>query len=99
MANTDWLVSWDWCEFTSLLTTLLTWVKPWQEAFGWSRAEIGTAVAYDRYLILAAPLAGKLIDRYGLRLYRQFSLLYAFGLLAVSKMTGELWLYYVLAVS
>jgi MFS family permease len=77
------------------------WVKPWQEAFGWSRAEIGTGQSLMTVtLILSAPLAGKLIDRYGLRSVSTISLLlYAFGLLAVSKMTGELWLYYVLAVS
>ena len=64
-------------------------------------AEIGTGQSLMTVtLILAAPLAGKLIDRYGLRSVSTISLLlYAFGLLAVSKMTGELWLYYVLAVS
>ena len=77
------------------------WVKPWQEAFGWSRAEIGTGQTLSTLtLILAAPLAGKIIDRYGLRNVTTISLLlYALGLLAVSNMTGELWLFYALVVS
>ena len=71
------------------------WVKPWQEAFGWSRAEIGTGQTLSTLtLILAAPLAGKIIDRYGLRNVSTISLLlYALGLLAVidsSLFTGKL---------
>ncbi|MGI9292358.1 MAG: MFS transporter, partial [Pseudomonadales bacterium] len=76
------------------------WIKPWQEAFGWTRTEIGTGHSLMTLtIVLTAPIAGKVIDRYGLRSVSTISLfLYAFGLLAVSKMSGELWLYYLLVV-
>ena len=76
------------------------WIKPWQEEFGWSRTEIGTAQTLSTLvLVLTAPLAGKLIDRYGLRLVATISLfLYGLALYAISNMTGELWLLYTLFI-
>lgn len=76
------------------------WIKPWQEEFGWSRTEIGTAQTLSTLvLVLTAPLAGKLIDRFGLRLVSSISLiLYGISLYAISKMNGELWILYLLFI-
>ena len=72
------------------------WIKPWQDEFGWTRTEIGTAQTLSTLvLVLTAPFAGKLIDRYGLRLVSTISLfLYGLTLYGVSKMNGELWMLY-----
>ena len=76
------------------------WVKPWQEAFGWSRTEIGTGQSLSTLVIvLMAPFAGRLIDRYGLRSVATISLfLYGLVLWATSQMTGSLWMFYGLMV-
>lgn len=77
------------------------WIIPWQEAFGWTRAEIGfSATLTTITLVLSAPFAGQLIDRFGLRKVSTLSLLlYAAGLFLVSKMNGELWMFYGLTVA
>ena len=47
------------------------WIRPWQADFGWSRAEIGGAQTISTLvLIMTAPLAGLVIDRFGLVLNR-----------------------------
>ena len=52
------------------------WVRPWQEEFGWTRAEIGgmTSIAVV-VMMICAPFAGRLIDRFGLRYVTSISLL------------------------
>ena len=72
------------------------WIIPWQTEFGWSRTDIGGAQTISTLvLVLSAPLAGQLIDRYGLRQVATLSLgLYAIGLLCISQMNGQLWLFY-----
>lgn len=76
------------------------WIKPWQAEFGWTRTEIGTAQTLSTLvLVLTAPFAGKLIDKYGLRKVSTISLfLYGLTLYATSKMTGQLWLLYFLFI-
>ena len=76
------------------------WIRPWQDEFGWSRAEIGAGQMISTIIfILIAPFAGKLIDRFGLRLVTPVSLiLFAFGLFLVSRMNGDLTTYYGLIV-
>ena len=76
------------------------WVKPWQEAFGWSRTEIGTGQSLSTLVIvLTAPFAGRLIDRYGLRSVASISLLlYGLVLWATSHMTGSLIMFYGLMI-
>ena len=76
------------------------WIKPWQTEFGWSRTEIGTAQTLSTLvLVLTAPIAGRLIDRYGLRLVSTISLvLYGIGLYAITKMNGTLWMLYLLFI-
>lgn len=74
------------------------WVKPWQDDFGWTRGEIGLGQGLSTLiLVLMAPFAGRLIDKYGLRKVSTISLfLYGLSIYAVSKMTGALWMYFVL---
>jgi MFS family permease len=76
------------------------WVIPWQEEFGWSRAEIGAAQVFSTAtLIVTAPFAGRLIDRFGLRIVTAVSLiLFALGLFFVSRMNGSLFVYYAIVV-
>lgn len=74
------------------------WVKPWQEEFGWTRAEIGLGQGLGTMaIVLGAPLAGLLIDRYGLRRMASISLiLYGAGIYLISTMSGGLWIFYVM---
>lgn len=74
------------------------WVIPWQESFGWTRAEIGGGgFVMTMTLILTLPIAGKLLDRFSMRLVVTLSLLlYAIGLFSVSQMNGNIWVYYTL---
>lgn len=77
------------------------WIIPWQEAFGWTRAEIGFAATLTTLtLVLSAPFAGQLIDHFGLRKVATLSLiLFAAGLFAISRMNGSLWVFYALTVA
>jgi MFS family permease len=48
--------------------TLGTFVRPLQAEFGWSRGEIQTAILFSTGLaVIAAPLAGELVRRFGIR--------------------------------
>ncbi len=77
------------------------WTRPWQEEFGWSRAEIGGQQSIAVIMmILFAPVAGRLIDRYGLKWVTSLSLLiYGVLLLGFTKMTGDLWQLYALSAT
>lgn len=76
------------------------WIRPWQMEFGWSRAEIGLATSMGTVaLVIAAPFAGGVIDRFGVRRVVTTSLLlFAAGLFGVSRMNGSLGLFYGLAI-
>ena len=77
------------------------WTRPWQAEFGWSRAQIAAQQSLAVVIImLAAPLAGKLIDRFGIRLIAPSSLAaYGLAYLALSTMQGSLtFLYFVTMV-
>ncbi|MEO0486907.1 MAG: MFS transporter [Pseudomonadota bacterium] len=51
-----------------LFYTFGLWIVPWQDEFGWSRAQIGGAqTAATIILIAAVPLAGRAIDMFGIR--------------------------------
>lgn len=71
-------------------------IKPLETEFGWTRAEIGVGSFISVIVIaLTAPLAGRLIDRLGLRVVSTVSLLiYASGIYALSRMNGSLTAYY-----
>lgn len=77
------------------------WVLPWQEEFGWSRAEIGAQQSISVItMMLLATFAGRLIDKHGLRLITTISLAgYGVLLLGFTLMTGALWQLYTLAVA
>ena len=67
-------------------------IRFWQEEFGWSRAEIGaqTSIAVI-VMVLSAPLAGRLLDRYGIRLVASISLtLFAVTLYSVRHVVDSL---------
>lgn len=73
-------------------------VRPLEQDFGWSRAEIGLAgLVAVVTLSLTAPIAGSVIDRFGIRSVATLSLLlYGIGLLALSQMSGSLTVYYLI---
>ncbi len=72
------------------------WVRPWQDEFGWTRAEIGAQQSISVVvMMLLATFAGRLIDRYGLKRVTTISLLgYGVLLLGFTQMTGDLWMLY-----
>ena len=75
------------------------WIRPWQEEFGWTRAEIGLQQSISVVvMMLLAPLVGRLIDRYGLRRVTAICL-FGYGLfLAVFPfMSGALLVLYALS--
>ena len=76
------------------------WVQPWQEEFGWSRAEIGIGSGLSTLaIVVGAPFAGSLIDKYGLKIMATMSLLlYGSCLYAFSRLDGSLWLFYLLFI-
>ena len=76
------------------------WVRPWQEEFGWSRAEIGAQQSLSVLtMMLLATFAGRLIDKYGLKIVTTLSLAgYGVLLLGFTVMSGALWQLYALAV-
>ncbi|MFK7775800.1 MAG: MFS transporter [Saprospiraceae bacterium] len=76
------------------------WIKPWQEAFGWTRAEIGLGQGLSTLaIVLGAPFAGWLIDRFGLKKVATISLiLYACCLYLISNMNGSLSIFYALCI-
>ncbi len=76
------------------------WVIPWQEEFGWSRAQIGLGQGLAALvLVVGSPFAGSMIDKYGLRNLAALSLLlYGIGYFLFSYMNGPIWLYYLIAL-
>lgn len=77
------------------------WVLPWQEEFGWSRAEIGAQQTISvLVMMLLATFAGRLIDRYGLRRVTTISLAgYGVLLLGFTLMNGPIWQLYLLSAA
>ena len=77
------------------------WVRPWQDEFGWTRAEIGAQQSISvLVMMLLATFAGRLIDRHGLRLVATVSLAgYGVLLLGFTLMNGALWQLYLLSAA
>ncbi|MGC6534258.1 MAG: MFS transporter [Parvibaculales bacterium] len=75
------------------------WVRPWQDEFGWTRAEIGAQQSISVIvMMLLATFAGQLIDKYGLKKVTTISLAgYGFLLLGFTQMSGPIWQLYVLS--
>jgi len=76
------------------------WIRPWQEEFGWSRAEIGFGqMLMTVTIVICAPFAGALIDRLGLRRVSIISmLLYSLGIYSFIFIKGSLGFYYFLMI-
>ena len=75
------------------------WIRPWQEEFGWTRAEIGFQQSISvLVMMLLAPLVGRLIDRFGLRRVTALCLLgYGLFLAIFPFMSGTLLILYALS--
>ena len=75
------------------------WVRPWQEEFGWTRAEIGFQQSISVLVLMAlAPVVGRLIDRYGIRPVTAISLIgYGCFLLLFPFMDGSLTMLYAIS--
>lgn len=71
-------------------------VAPFEEAFGWGRGEIQTAILFSTGLgVLCAPLAGWMVRRLGLRMTILPGLCgLALSLALAGSMTGALWQLY-----
>ena len=69
------------------------WIRPWQAEFGWARAEIGAMQTLSVLtMMVLATFAGRLIDKYGLKIVTTASLAgYGILLLGFTLMTGALW--------
>lgn len=76
-------------------------VRPLQDAFGWSRSQLSLAsFAATMTIVLCAPLAGQAIDRFGVRAPAAFSMAaLALGFTALSAMTGGFALYLIIQVA
>ncbi len=83
-----------------LFYTFGLWIVPWQEEFGWSRAQIGGAQGVAAIsLIMVVPLVGLAIDRFGIRRIAITSmLLFAASTYAAVFLTGSIWMLYGLMV-
>lgn len=78
-------------------TVFSLFIKPLEDAFGWSRGEIGLAHMASVAAAISAPFLGRIIDRTGTRgpLLISFMLLGLFWLL-LAAMPGPIILYYLL---
>lgn len=76
------------------------WIKPFQEEFGWTRAEIGLGQGLTTLaIVVGAPFAGGLIDKIGLKKMATISLfLYGVCIYLFSLMSGSLWMFYLLSL-
>jgi MFS family permease len=70
-------------------------VRPLQEEFDWTRSSLGTVSFLTTIaVVFSAPLAGSLVDRFGVRLTAMFSAgALAAGFLALGQMNGGFVLY------
>ncbi len=73
-------------------------VKPLEDAFGWSRTEINVSLSIGLISGLIAPLIGIVIDRYGSRHLVTGSLLLVAAAFFVRVGMSELWHWYLSAV-
>lgn len=71
-------------------------VAPFEQAFGWGRGDVQTAILFSTGLgVLCAPLAGWMVQRLGLRMTILPGLCgLAFSLALAGVMTGALWQLY-----
>jgi MFS family permease len=79
--------------------TIGVFAKAWSAEFGWSRAEVsGFMTSFTYGGVIGAPLAGMLLDRWGVRRVALVSLAcLAIGLAAIGFLTRGLYSFYALA--
>ncbi len=71
-------------------------VLPLSNEFGWTRGEIATATAAGLVGVFAAPLIGRLADRYGVRPVITLSIIgLALAYAALASMQGQLYVFYI----
>lgn len=73
-------------------------IQPLSGEFGWARAELGAAALIGNVIVMvAAPFAGRFVDRHGLRRTAPLSmLLYAGCVVLLSRMQGDILTFLVL---
>jgi MFS family permease len=71
-------------------------MESWGREFGWSRPEMGLAnSSFTIAMVVAAPLTGRLIDRFGSRAPAMISLLLLAGMFAATTLVSEqIWTLY-----
>jgi MFS family permease len=76
--------------------TLGVFVEPLEQAFGWGRREIQTAILFSTgFGAICAPAIGELVERYGSRAVVLPAFVgMAIGCAAAAAMTGALWQFY-----
>ena len=72
-------------------------VEPLEETFGWTRTQISASLSFTALGTLAAPLLGRLMDRYGARPIMVGSLLVMGTSFVLRPFMSELWHWYVLS--
>jgi len=71
-------------------------MESWGREFGWSRPEMGLAnSSFTIAMVVAAPITGRLIDRFGSRAPAMISLLLLAGMFAATSLVNEqIWTLY-----
>jgi MFS family permease len=82
----------------SIMPTIASlFVQPLGTEFGWTPGQIGLAQNAGFVAALAAPLAGQLIDRIGVRKLMMYGMIgMAACYLGLAAMTGPIWVFYTL---
>ncbi len=68
--------------------------EPMESRFGWNRTEFNAALSFGFISGLLAPLAGRLMDRFGVRPVLVFSLVLISAGFAMRPLISELWHWY-----
>jgi MFS family permease len=81
-----------------LVFTLGVFLKSLSQEFSWSRAQISLAVSFATLgMTVAVPFLGRLVDRFGARrVILPAALLLGLGVISLSLLPAQLWLFYAL---
>ncbi|MDA0770777.1 MAG: MFS transporter [Chloroflexi bacterium] len=72
--------------------------EPLEDAFGWNRTQISASLSFSAIGSLAAPLLGRLMDRYGTRYVMSLSLVLTAVSFLLRPLMSELWHWYGLSL-
>lgn len=80
--------------------TFGVFIKPLQEEFGWSRADISLGFSLSLLMLsVTAPFVGQLVDRFGARKVIVPSvLLFGFGIISFYFLSASLWHFYAIYI-